>query len=112
RSRRGSCSAPFAFGWLSLRYCTGNGRYLTPPVALEDEGSPVVGSPPAPVSADGELRFAQGRGGRLPFDQQGAVETAHQLGRGAVLDAPEARHHAGGPGVEEAAGQADQSFTP
>src|SRR2546430_2647869 len=61
-------------------------------------------------SPDRDLRCSQGGCRALTANQHTRVEPLHQLRRSAVIDLPQRRDDARGAGVEEAAGEPDQSF--
>src|ERR1700753_3291833 len=90
-------------------YCREGGFYLTrarggsTPIAFDDEAGPEARLPPRPRPQLGDLRFAQGRGGRLAVFEHGAIEAGHEVRGGAVLLRPEAGGDGFGAGVEEAA---------
>src|SRR5436305_9055816 len=82
----------------------------SPPVPLEDEGSPVGGIAETVLVHEGEAGLAQ-RGSRAQtFDPQAAVERRHERGRRPVVDPPQARHYPRCSRVEEAAGKPQEPF--
>ena len=65
---------------------------------------------PAFVVQHGNLRGAQGCRWTQSILQHRRVEATHDLGSGAIVDAPKTRHHARRTRVHEAACQSHQSF--
>src|SRR5215203_6308508 len=80
------------------------------PVSLENEGSPVGGIAETVLAREGEAGLAERRGGPQAFRPHSAVELRHESGRRPVVDPPEARDHPRRSGVEEAAGEPEESF--
>jgi len=62
------------------------------------------------LASQGLLGVAQGRRRAQALLPQGLVELGHQLRRGLVIDRPQAGDHPGHAGVEEAAGEAHETF--
>ena len=67
---------------------------ISPPVPLEHERAPIGGIAEAVLSRESEAGLAERRSGPQVFFPKAAVEGRHQLGRGPVVDPPEARDDA------------------
>jgi len=85
---------------------------MPPPITLQHETGPIVGSPPAVGGEHAELSGLESLRRGLTEMEKSLVESDHQLGSGFIVDKPQADQGAICPGQEDRPGEADQPFPP
>ena len=92
-------------GWARRRFFFSLTR-----LALRHEPGPVARRAPTLLAPERDLRLSQRRRRQPPLAQHPAIEKAHQLRRGLIVNIPQTDQHARRPGVHKTPCQPDQPF--